>query len=332
MRHNKSTNVRIQKHITNRPMSLFIRTLNALSTELAASFAEYLFFRAPKRRLSGEQERSIFARGESFELPFGGEVLRAWRFGHSGPRVLLAHGWGGSAAQLAGFVEPLLERGYSVLAFDAPGHGLSTGNASSIRDFAAAIRAVSGGPLHGIIAHSMGSGTAMLAAALGLRVDRAVFIAPPSDPTVWFDKFSAYLSLPEELEARSRARLEKYLGARFEDMNAEHLGPGFGAPLLVIHDRNDKEVPWRDGEAVVDSVPSGAMITTEGLGHNRILNDPSVIERSVAFIAGEIQRTEHTCKSCGTTAPLKQEFCQECTLSRELFDRTQRWAQLAVTS
>lgn len=328
MRQNKSTNVRIQNHARNRPLGLFVRTLNGVSPELAASFAQYLFFRAPKRRVTGEREKNIFARGEVSELQVGRDTLRVWKFGQSGPRVLLAHGWGGSAAQLSGFVEPLLERGYSVIAFDAPGHGLSTGSASSIPEFAAAIRAVAGGPLHGIIAHSMGGGTAMLAAALGLRVERAVFIAPPADPSVWFDKFSAYLSLPGELELRARARLEKHLGARFEDMKAQHLGPTFGAPLLVIHDRNDKEVPWRDGEEVVDSVPSGAMVTTEGLGHNRILNDPSVIERSVAFIAGEAQRVEHHCSSCGAEAD--QALCQECTLSRELFDRTQRWAQLSA--
>jgi len=52
------------------------------------------------------------------------------------------HGWGGRSDQLAAFVPPLLAAGFSVVAPDAPGHGDSTGGASSVLAFADALEAV----------------------------------------------------------------------------------------------------------------------------------------------------------------------------------------------
>jgi len=50
--------------------------------------------------------------------------------------VLLVHGWGGRGAQLASFVEPLVARGFSVLTFDAPGHGASAARWDGLADVA----------------------------------------------------------------------------------------------------------------------------------------------------------------------------------------------------
>ncbi|HEY9291289.1 MAG TPA: alpha/beta hydrolase, partial [Microlunatus sp.] len=41
----------------------------------------------------------------------------------TGSPVYLMHGWGGWRGQLGGFVRPLAESGYRVVALDAPSHG-----------------------------------------------------------------------------------------------------------------------------------------------------------------------------------------------------------------
>ena len=52
-------------------------------------------------------------------------------------------------------------------------------------------------------------------------------------------------------------------------------------PLLVIHDRADKEVPCAEGEALAAAWPNGSLVTTVGLGHRRILHDQAVIAHAV---------------------------------------------------
>jgi len=55
-------------------------------------------------------------------------------------------------------------------------------------------------------------------------------------------------------------------------------------PLLVIHDRDDREVGWGDGAAIAQSWPRAELVTTTGLGHHRIVSDPAVIRQVVTFL------------------------------------------------
>ena len=63
-------------------------------------------------------------------------------------------------------------------------------------------------------------------------------------------------------------------------------------PTLVITDRGDRQTPYAD---VVDFAGTiGApLVTTEGLGHRKILRDPAVVERVVEFVGAksELGRT-----------------------------------------
>jgi pimeloyl-ACP methyl ester carboxylesterase len=54
----------------------------------------------------------------------------------------------------------------------------------------------------------------------------------------------------------------------------------------VIHDRDDPEVPLANGEAIAAAWPGARLVTTEGLGHTRIVHDPGVVARGVAFLTG----------------------------------------------
>jgi pimeloyl-ACP methyl ester carboxylesterase len=52
----------------------------------------------------------------------------------------------------------------------------------------------------------------------------------------------------------------------------------------VIHDRDDAEVPVANGEAIAAAWPGAQLVTTGGLGHTRIVHDPQVVARAVAFV------------------------------------------------
>jgi hypothetical protein len=57
-------------------------------------------------------------------------------------------------------------------------------------------------------------------------------------------------------------------------------------PTLVITDRGDRQTAYAD---VVDFASSidAPLVTTEGLGHRKILRDPAVVKRVVEFIGAE---------------------------------------------
>lgn len=211
--------------------------------------------------------------------------MRVWSWGE-GPTVLLVHGWNGRATQLGGFVEPLVARGYRVVAFDAIGHGQSPGKFLSLPELATCIQLVADalGEVYGVIAHSLGGAATTFALSRGLRVERAVFISPPSDPREFLAMVSGALGASDEVRSRVKERVERRLGTALEDMRAETLARSMGTPLLVIHDENDKEVPVRVGRTVANAWPGAELVITEGLGHQRILRAEPVVNKAVSFI------------------------------------------------
>ena len=289
------TNVRSMKQAP-LPLRAGLRALAAFSPRAVAAAVAPLFFRTPPRRRAEEAERAILHRAERRELGEGADRLATWTWGRHGPLVLLAHGWGGSAAQLSPLVPPLLAAGYRVVAADAPGHGESAGRSASIPSFARSMTLVGAwrGPLHGVVAHSMGGAAFLLAADRGLTARRAVFIGPPCDAAPWFQGFVRFLRFPAHAEPALRAAVEGIAGERLARLNSQALGPSLRLPLLVIHDRHDREVALECGARVAAEVRDGRLHVTEGLGHRRILRDQRVAALAVRFLgdasAGEAWR------------------------------------------
>jgi pimeloyl-ACP methyl ester carboxylesterase len=201
--------------------------------------------------------------------------------------VVLLHGWGGHSGQLTSFVAPLSRRGLSVIALDAPGHGRSARGLSSAVQFARTLHALveATGPPHGIVAHSLGGCAVALAARDGLPVSRVVLIGAPVDPPAWVEPFAERFGITAEVVDRMKRRSERRLGFRWDDLRVPALVARLEQPVLVIHDRQDREVPLTDGMAIAAAWPGARLFETAGLGHNRILRDPEVVAEAVAFVA-----------------------------------------------
>ena len=118
----------------------------------------------------------------------------------------------------------------------------------------------------------------------GLELERAVFVAPPADLGAYFDTICEKLRLPDDVPRRVKQGLEKRFDVNWDELVAERLAVSMASPLLVLHDRHDKEVPIDNGERLAHAWPGSVLEITEGLGHRRILRDPLVVDRAVAFI------------------------------------------------
>lgn len=267
-----------------RLLRLGFRTLGRAAPRPAAALAGRLFGSPPRHRTSEAERRALaVARPGRVEIP-GGSVA-TWTWG-KGPAVLLAHGWGSRGARMRSFVEPLAAAGHSVVAFDAPGHGDSSGRTSSLPQFALAIGAVAraAGGIEAAVAHSMGCPSVAFAMTRGLTLRRAVFLAPAANPGAYTERFAEVLEIPPGVIEAMKRRFEKRYRMRWEELDLARAAPGLAADLLVIHDRDDGEVPWSNGAAIAAAWPGAKLVTTEGLGHTRLVHDPGVVARAVAFL------------------------------------------------
>lgn len=299
---------------------LTLAALQRLAPEAAGAAAMQLFFTPTGRRRSRRID-PFLKTGRRFEVRARGGRVAAWSFG-SGPPVYLVHGWAGRGGQLAAFAPPLLASGFRVVTFDAPGHGVSQGSRSSIVHFAAALRAVSqreGAP-HAIVAHSLGAAATARAMALGLPAQRVAFLGPTGGPRDWAERFRLQLRLSTATLARMRARSERWLGASWDEFDVAWLAHGQTAALVVLHDRDDAEVPWSDGAAIAKAWPGARLVTTVGLGHSRILRDEAVVRQVVEFVGGGSIATDEACEHGLAT----RASCGACGLEQSLYRRFER--------
>ena len=231
--------------------------------------------------------------GERFTVYSGDTGVAAEAWG-SGPVVYLLPGWGGWRAQLDPFVEPLVATGHRVVALDPPGHGDSGPSRlgrrrATLTEAAEALVAVAAvaGPPRAVIAHSGGCVAAALAVREGLRVGRLGFIAPMSDPSVHFPDFARHLRIGERTMAAFVPTLEQLVGRAMPEFNvaARAAGRDDLPALLVVHDRGDRAAPYAGAETITWAWAGSRLVTTEGLGHRRILADPQVVTTVVDFAA-----------------------------------------------
>lgn len=209
--------------------------------------------------------------------------------GGSGPTVLLVHGWGDSSRSMGAFAAPLIDRGYRVVAFDMPAHGETSGGQTDALKMAAAVRAIAFefGPVHAVIAHSMGAHATTLALRDGLDVDKVVFISPSVLLANAIGPFATMFSLSKKTIDGLRAEIERRYGETvWTDLAADTMVRDDTTPALVIHDPEDPQVPFADARKLVQSWPSARLETAEGLGHTRILRDATVIARAISYLEG----------------------------------------------
>ncbi len=268
-----------------RLMRAAVRGIAVLMPGRAERVAASLFF-TPMRahRPGAPRVEGLQARAFRVEIP-GGHVS-AWSWGE-GPTVLLVHGWGSIGARMAAFVHPLVERGFRVVTFDLPAHGLSSGRQVTVPEMADAIQAVADvvGPLHAIVGHSLGGAATSYAVGRGLPTRRVVLLAPAGDPVLFARNVARLLGLSGSFEEGMLRRVGERLGARLETFAVPLHVTREPIPMRVFHDPEDREVPFAHGEAIAHAWPGAAIEAVHGVGHHRILTDAATVEQVAAFVS-----------------------------------------------
>ena len=203
-----------------------------------------------------------------------------------GLAVLLLHGWEGQASDMAEFAQRLLAASFAVLAMDLPAHGDSPGTQSSIPHAARALCAAGEklGPLHAVIAHSMGSPILAEALRAGMSAARVVLISAPASYEHYARGFAAAAGLDAEGTEAMLTRLDETIGVDVRDLKLPHRAQHLRQPALFIHSGDDDIVSIADSLASADAWPGAWHIRVEGLSHQRILADPTVVAAATRFV------------------------------------------------
>ena len=205
-----------------------------------------------------------------------------------GPVVLFVHGWSGRGSQVAAFARPLVAAGYRVMAVDAPGHGDTPGDRTNILECTAVLHAFARnyGDVYAAITHSFGGMVLAYAMSNGMHIDRVVCISAPAHVDYLLDGFAQTLAIPDKVIEDVQRRMDERFDEGFwETISTVVNVRDLDVPALVIHDRDDHNVPWQQGKIIANAWPGARFMQTAGLGHGRILRDAGVVKAAVDFIS-----------------------------------------------
>lgn len=219
-----------------------------------------------------------------------GRSMQGYRWGNrEDPVVLFVHGWTATATCFMNFIDPLLEQGYQVVAYDVIAHGESPGWSVSVTEWADTVTAVMQelGNVECIVGHSVGAGAVIIASSLGLQTRKIVLISPLTDIVEVTERFAQTLSIPQNiLKGMHQYAWKKYhsSNSRYGNDWVDIFRSAFRAPTLLIHDVDDKEITISHARNLLQRWSWAKLYETKRLGHRRILLNPGVITSALDFI------------------------------------------------
>src|SRR5882757_5644780 len=79
---------------------------------------------------------AVFEKAEKLNFKLNGLNVNGYRWNHPKPhRILILHGFSSSAYKFSYYAEAFINKGYEVLAFDAPAHGKSEGKTTNAVEY-----------------------------------------------------------------------------------------------------------------------------------------------------------------------------------------------------
>jgi len=275
------------KKLITRSIGLYLNSLAYLFPQLAGKQGFELFCRPFRPQLKPKHLRFLHS-ADRFEFQHADNRIQGYRWGDEGQQnILLLHGWQSHSYWWKPYVEFLRKKGYTCYAFDAPGHGLSSGNFLSVPLYSEIVEHMlkRTGNVNAVIGHSLGSFTSMYTfhRLKDLPVAKLIALAPPAEAMEFFRFFQHTL----QLSGRSLQAIVNHFNARFQRSPEYFSAPAFvrsvDIPGLIIHDQGDEETPLENSLRINEAWEQSTLVVTEGLGHH--LKGLIVLEHVEAFLA-----------------------------------------------
>lgn len=260
-----------------------IHTIGLISPKKAAEKA-YLLFCTPRKPRKKPKEPPIFHKAEKLQLSDQQGMLRGFRFQPNQPngkKILILHGFSSYSYKFEKYISIFKKQGFEVVVFDAPAHGLSDGKLINALLYKSAILKIEEnfGPFYGYMGHSLGG----LAGSLAFKElsdqtqRRLVLVAPATNTETAIQHFYHLLAADQKFTNAFDDFLQQMTHEKINHISVTYAIKNIEAPILWVHDKDDKICPFQDLEPILKEKPANIrFVITEGLGHSKIYKEASI--------------------------------------------------------
>lgn len=264
---------------------LAFQVSSTVAPDLSAKVACELYLR-PRRLPLSSKETELLQSAQTETLQSGRKVY-FWGEKTSGPVIAFIHGWESRGTALHKWIPLLTEAGFRVMGWDGPAHGASPGKRTTGVDMAKAFIADITElqiPLYGIIAHSLGGVVTGILSRYMPLPPKVVIISSPSNLGEVTKRYHEQIRLSKAASRRLVKLVEETVGLTHDEVSLINNDISEGSDTLVIHDIDDREVPFSDFKELQNKWTHARFVATQGLGHRRILRDMTVGHQIADFL------------------------------------------------
>lgn len=263
---------------------LAFQVSSTVAPKFAAKLACELYLR-PRRLPLSSSETELLQSAQSETLQSGRKVY-FWGEKNA-PVVAFIHGWESRGTALHKWVPLLTEKGFRVMGWDGPAHGASPGIRTTAVDMAKSFIADINElqiPLYGIIGHSLGGVVIGILSRYMSLPPKIVIIASPSNLGNVTKRYHEQIRLSKAASRSLFKLVEDSVGLTHDEVSLINNDMSEGSDTMVIHDMNDREVPFSDFKELQNRWTRARFVATHGLGHRRILRDMTVGHQIADFL------------------------------------------------
>jgi len=255
---------------------VYLKYLQFLFPKMASRKIFHLIS-TPRVRKLREHEAHILDQAELTSIPFQGFKIQNYRWGsHLKKVAFLVHGWEGQAGNFAALVPVLLEKGYQVIAFDAPNHGRSSKGKANMFDFRKLVLQqykIYQPDL--IISHSFGSVTtaALFVKNPELSLAHWLIVTTPIKYLDFLEQVFSFLEVFPRIQEKVIQQVEAQLEEPIEQLNIAHYCQQIQNidQVTIVHSKADRVLPIEGSRLAHQQFPQSKLYELEDLGHYSIL-------------------------------------------------------------
>lgn len=264
----------MQKLLTfliSKTLGLYINILSYIYPK-KASWLAYKFFSHPRDgRLIKEALPDILKVADAEMITHNDFLFQTYTWKGNDKKVLLMHGWESNASRWEQLIGYLKKSGCTIIAIDAPAHGLSSGAEFSMPRYAEFVNvAVQQFKPDYLIGHSLGGATALYFQShyQNEYIKKMVVLGAPCELDTLLKNYAGMLSLNSNVFQL----LERHFFEHYKIRTHEFSGTVFASKIkvkgLIAHDIHDTVVSFKEARKIAAAWPDAKFITTKGLGHS----------------------------------------------------------------
>jgi len=242
------------------------------------------YFTMPGKTRFTQKQIDVLAEAEVSQSNYHGDIIKSYRWGSGGSKVLLCHGWRSKTADFRRMIQALVKKGYTVEGLDLRAHGNSEGSHTALPEYRDILKSyiTKNGPYDIVVGYSIGalaSGIALSEMGEAFLPKQYFIISAPPYVRYFFKDIindvgcnnAVYEAMCHLVKAKYDQPVD-YFDLRIKQKELSKIN------THLIYCEDDQIIPFQKGLELEECWPHASFVHAKGLGHYKIISNESIID------------------------------------------------------